>query len=421
MAGEAREREVLSLPALLRSPHRLRASRALRIAIPGESLCRRDRLHRPLHWTRHRGSEGSGPVRLDPDHHHQRSRGDARRARRARPRLLHLPERDQGPLIFRLPGSHASRRIDDPVGIVDIVPTVCAILGIEAPDQVQGTDLSGSFDGGEPLDQERYLYCESLLPTKYGANPFQGVVTDRWKYIRTTRPEMYDLVEDPGEANSLAEQRDDQARLLQDRLEQMLAETVREADSGSGAVLDEAGRRRLESLGYLGGASVSEDPGVRSGQGRPQRPDFLPQAPHQSPRSDRRGEVRGGPGNLREAARGASPRSPGAPLSGEDCHRAGDFSGAVAHLTEAVRLRPDARSHIELGTALIASGKTEEAMKHFEEAIRIEPDAHHEPYFNLGNALAKRARSLKPSGAIPKPCGFTPGLPRRTTTSVSCS
>jgi arylsulfatase A-like enzyme/Flp pilus assembly protein TadD len=296
------------------------------------------------------------------------------------------------PLIFRLPGRQKGGRIDGPVGIVDVVPTVCSILGIGAPDPLQGRDLSGSFDGGEPPDQERHLYCESLLATKYGANPLQGVVGDRWKYIRTTRPEMYDLIEDPDEADDLAEQRHDQARLLQERLGQTLAEAAREADSESRAVLDEAGRRRLESLGYLDGASVSEDPGFDPGWEDPK--DLI---------SFHRLLTRAlgliAEGKLTEARAicekllAERPRDPQPHLYLAKIATAqGDFSGAVSYLTEAVRLRPDARAHIELGTALIALGETEEAIGHFEKAIRIEPDAHHEPYFNLGNALAKQGK-----------------------------
>ncbi len=126
---------------------------------------------------------------------------------------------------------------------------------------MQGRDLSGAFEGAAPLGEERPLYCESLLATKYGANPLQGVVTDRWKYIRTTRPEMYDLIEDPDESEDLAEQRLDQARTLRDRLGRVLAESARGAASESGALMDEAareapritrvpGRREREILGF---------------------------------------------------------------------------------------------------------------------------------------------------------------------------
>ena len=296
------------------------------------------------------------------------------------------------PLIFRLPGPYRGKRIDDSVGIVDIVPTVCSILGIEAPDRLQGRDLSGTFEGAEPLGEERPLYCESLLATKYDANPLQGVVTDRWKYIQTTRPEMYDLVENPDETNNVVERRHDQARILQGYLKQILAESDREAGSESRAVLDEAGRRRLESLGYLGGASVNEDLELDPAKEDPK--DLI--SFHRRLTNalglieqERFAEARA----ACEELLAERPRDPQTHLSLAKIATAqGDFSGAVSYLTEAVRLRPDARAHIDLGNAFIQLGRTEEAIGHFEKAIRIDPDSHHEPYFNLGNALAKRGK-----------------------------
>jgi arylsulfatase A-like enzyme/Tfp pilus assembly protein PilF len=314
------------------------------------------------------------------------------------------------PLIFRLPGLQESRRIDDPAGIVDNVPTLCSILGIDAPEGVQGRDLSGSFGDGEPLGEERPLYCESLLATKYGASPLHGVVTDRWKYIRTTRAELYDLTEDSEEANNLAEQRHDHARMLRDRLEQMLAGSAREAGSEGGAVLDEAGRRRLESLGYLGGASVSEDPDLDPAR---EDPKDLISFHRRLTRAlglieeEQFAEARA----ICEKLLAERPRDPQTHLYLAKIAAAqGDFSRAVAYLTQAVRLRPDARSHIELGAAFIALGEAEEAIGHFEEAIRIEPDAHHEAYFNLGNVLAKQGKVSEAIGNYSEALQIHPGF-----------
>jgi len=163
------------------------------------------------------------------------------------------------PLIFKLPGHYKARKIDDTVGIIDIVPTICALLDIETPPHIQGKDLSPYFSGKRPPSPNRHLYCESMLPTKYGANSLLGVVTDRWKYIQTTRPELYDLTEDAGETNNLIKQQPHRARILRDRLRQILEESIRGDDSDCKAVLGEEDRNRLESLGYLGDTSIRED------------------------------------------------------------------------------------------------------------------------------------------------------------------
>ena len=164
------------------------------------------------------------------------------------------------PMILKLPSQRHSKSIKDAVGLIDIVPTVCSLLGIRVPAQVQGEDLSRYFIQGysSKSGKEKYLYTESLYPTKYNANALLGVVTNRWKYIQTTRPELYDLLNDPSETNNLIIERPQEARILQDQLRQILQLTVRKTQFDSKIALDEESRQRLESLGYVAG-SIKED------------------------------------------------------------------------------------------------------------------------------------------------------------------
>jgi len=161
------------------------------------------------------------------------------------------------PLIFKLPGISTPQRIAGSVGLVDIVPTVCSILDIELPNPIQGRDLSPCFSSGQLPYQDRYLFCQSLEPTKYNANSLVGVVTDQYKYIRTTRPELYDLVNDSNELNNLAARQPDRLQNMEQALRRILEESTRDKENGKSG-LDEQTRRRLESLGYVRGV-VKED------------------------------------------------------------------------------------------------------------------------------------------------------------------
>ena len=163
------------------------------------------------------------------------------------------------PLIFKLPGSMAGRRVDDLASIIDIVPTVCDLVAIDPPAGIQGKNLAPHFGREPPRSEDRYLYCESLYPTKYEANSLLGLVSRQWKYIQTTRPELYDLQKDPEEQTNLAEAQPQQARSLRDHLSHVLEQTVRQREDRADAPLDAESLRHLRSLGYVGDRSVKED------------------------------------------------------------------------------------------------------------------------------------------------------------------
>ena len=139
-------------------------------------------------------------------------------------------------LIFTLfkGGIASGRRLSELAGLVDIVPTVLALLGIEPPAQVQGRDLFGET---EP-DADPAYYCETLLPTVYQCNPLLGIVTQKWKYIQSTRSELYDLASDPSEEKNLIATDPHRGRIMQDRLQRMLENSVATAAGDSRMVLD---------------------------------------------------------------------------------------------------------------------------------------------------------------------------------------
>lgn len=285
------------------------------------------------------------------------------------------------PLIFKLPGISTPQRIAGSVGLVDIVPTVCSMLGIELPTPIQGQDLSPCFRG-EPLPYpDRYLFCQSLEPTKYNANSLLGVVTDRYKYIRTTRPELYDLVNDPDELNNIATQQPDRLQNMEQALRHILEESTRHKENGK-AGLDEETRQRLESLGYVSG-TVKEDFDFGGGGEDPkdlieyyelsvQAGFFIYKKQYALAESQCRELISQRPSFYRPYFNLA-----------KIAMKLDKFTEAVSHLEKVIELKPDhAYAYEGLASAYEAQGQFDQAVIGYSKALELKPD-YVEAYYKL--------------------------------------
>ena len=329
------------------------------------------------------------------------------------------------PLLFRLPGQYKSRNIKELVGLIDIVPTVCSLLGIKPPPDVQGKDLSGCFWKKKLPERERHIYCESLTPTKYNANTLLGLVTERWKYIQTTKPELYDLIKDPQESNNLVAEQPHRARILQDRLRQILEEQLRESNSDSKLELTEEDRKRLESLGYVAG-SVSEDFDFDRSKDDPkdlidfhnsdamvgslvsqkkyveakelcekmlmQRPEYFRGHIQMANIATKQDDFAGAVPHLYRAIELDPNRYEPHNNLGMVFTKLNKFEQAVEHLKESLRLNPRRPEVLNnLGLALLRQGKIDEGTAHVTEALEINPQLA-EAHYNLGVALAQQGK-----------------------------
>ncbi len=85
-------------------------------------------------------------------------------------------------LIMRGPGGFNGGNVCDALASqIDIFPTICDLLDIDAPDWLEGTSLMPVIRGGtERVNDE--IFAEVSYHAAY--EPQRAVRTDRWKYIR---------------------------------------------------------------------------------------------------------------------------------------------------------------------------------------------------------------------------------------------
>ncbi|RMH41988.1 MAG: hypothetical protein D6689_09535 [Deltaproteobacteria bacterium] len=123
------------------------------------------------------------------------------------------------PLIARVPGV-APRRVDDPVMLIDVAPTLAELMGAEVPPAFAGRSLV-PYLAGEPVDP-RPAFAE-LLPAPSWNHEWKMMVTadGRWKIIyriSDNRWELYDLADDPEERVDRFAADPARAAALRDRL-----------------------------------------------------------------------------------------------------------------------------------------------------------------------------------------------------------
>lgn len=161
--------------------------------------------------------------------------------------------------------------IDGPASVTDVLPTVCALLGIAPPAEVQGHDLLS----GAPATA-RQVISETLYPyEEFGWSALYAIREADQKYIHSTSPELYDLAADPREGRDLAAETPERAETMFAALEER-EQTYRREDrlaaaAGIGGEMDESTVARLESLGYMtgGGGAAEEAPAGDDGEPAP--------------------------------------------------------------------------------------------------------------------------------------------------------
>jgi arylsulfatase A-like enzyme len=174
------------------------------------------------------------------------------------------------PLIFVGAGVAGGRRVDAPVGLVDLMPTLLELLALPPVEGVMGRSFAGLVRGASPGAEwwERPLYSEAWAEQRVELvegrirrverrPPALAVRRGQRKLIRETgagghRYSYYELASDPGEQRDLYADRPESAADLRALLEAYARRHLRDVPARApDDALDPEREQALRALGYL--------------------------------------------------------------------------------------------------------------------------------------------------------------------------
>jgi arylsulfatase A-like enzyme len=321
------------------------------------------------------------------------------------------------PLIFSGAAVAHGQAVPDPVSIVDVAPTIAALAGLTRFDS-DGEVILGP-EGRSSLQiksGQRGLYAESFAPMlDFGWAPLRTIRRGNFKYIAAPKPELYDVVRDPGETQNLIASE-----------AAVAADLARQVDAISSATLpprasapDADAQARLQALGYAAGrgdgAGARPDPKDRrelaAQIARVTSGELSGAALESALRNILRADPKNPQANLRlgyvllDAGRcsDAMPRfaaAIAAGVPGADAHlgraacetAAKNMTAAARTLTAAQAIEPEnAVISANLGLVLSDAGQPASAIPQLQRALSLDPDLH-QARFGLAIAYARAGR-----------------------------
>ncbi len=152
------------------------------------------------------------------------------------------------PMIYSAPPPFPQGKVAmTQASLVDVMPTVLDLLGVAAPEDLDGTSLREAAAG------PRSLYLENLsTQILHGWAPLLGVRRDDYKFIQAPVPELYDLERDPKELVNQYEQLPVLAAELQAKLREFVGDDpYMGVAAQQNLPMDAETEALLASLGYV--------------------------------------------------------------------------------------------------------------------------------------------------------------------------
>lgn len=279
------------------------------------------------------------------------------------------------PLLVRAP-SVKPARVTARVRLADVAPTMFEAAGLAVPTVMQGQSLLHAAE-------DRPVYAATEYPRRaFGWSPLVSWRADRFLYVRAPRPELYDIVADPGETKDISAARSRVVTGIDTELETFVRKVAGAATPGG--TVDPAIAERLAALGYVSGSGGSAPGGVD-----PKDRIATANALHEAVVLVEDGAFDKAVPLLEKVA-ASDPDIQMAQLQlGFARARQRQYARAIPPLRKAIELQPDVMlAHYELGVALYETGDLKGAASQFEAVTGRMPkwaDAH----YSLGSVYAR--------------------------------
>ncbi len=320
------------------------------------------------------------------------------------PLIIRVPEN-------RLPENAKVRTVDDPVSLVDLMPTVLGVLGLETPSQVQGHSLlpelrseSANREQADKAAHDRVLYGETYLPRiHFNWSELRGSENTKYHFIDAPRPELYDLVKDPGEVHNLFTEKSAVADEMRARLAALIRDYSAGKEMAEKTGLDPALMERLKALGYAG-FSGGGDPGSKdltiSSRNLPDPKDRVVtyELISDAIADSQHGRYQDSIEKLKRVIKTEPDSVPGHYMQGLNYYHLKMFAEAEVELQKTVQLSPDyALAFFNLGMAQAHAGEMDAAIATLQKTLQLDA-TNFEAAFNLGVAFLQK-KQLEPAAA----------------------
>jgi len=309
------------------------------------------------------------------------------------------------PLFIHNPAVFPKKQaVDRRVRLLDLLPSLLELFGMEAPPGVQGQSFWPLLSlGREKGEAERPVYFESWYGfEEMGLAPLSGFLNGHYKFISLPEAELYDLRTDPGEKDNLAFKEKALAAKMSGLLQAYKDSRADEKKEGQG--LDpkkgiEAVERLLKTEDLIASAKLAEAEKELRDIIREYKDRKLPRAYDDLyflywEKRD--------PGKMEEALSQAVAGYPAFSRFGialaQSLSNSGRLSEAEKTCLEALARDPRlSQAHILLGKIYQKKGEPGRALSHLEKALSLEPLNYslQAEYASQLAELGQKARSLE--------------------------